>query len=409
MLMVQLDEAREGMRLATPVAHPEKPGHDLLKAGFALTGDVIERLGTVGVTSVFVDYPELAELDRFMDPYLSPARQVVYRQVRDTMAAAQKSTRPTVAFPDYYAATRELIITLMHGGQHPVYLDLMARQMGDEAVAHAVAVSHLSLVLGIRLEEYLVRQRSRLAARHAREVVNLGVAGMLHDIGAARLSEPARRATRVDAPADDAVRAEWESHPRIGYEMVKGGVEASAAAAVLHHHQHWDGSGFPGLPADPCERAQPGQPSRNAGERIHVFARIVAAADLFDRLTTNPATGERRPTIEALHLMRTQHAGWVDPVILARMPSAVPPFPPGLKVRLSDGTVAVTVNVNLDRPYRPTVRRVVVQDEQFRLAKESTDLASRENTGLRITHLGKTNVEAWVPAEVAPVAVRKTA
>ena len=124
MLMVPIDEAREGMRLATPVAHPEKPGHDLLRAGFALTTDVIDRLRVVGVTSVFVDYPELAELDRFMAPYLSQERQVVYRQVRDTLAAAQKATRPTVAFPEYYSSTRELIITLMHGGQHPVYLDL---------------------------------------------------------------------------------------------------------------------------------------------------------------------------------------------------------------------------------------------------------------------------------------------
>src|SRR3569623_1200462 len=171
------------MRLAAPVAHPEQPGHDLLKAGFTLTPAVIDRLKAMGVSQVFVDYPDLAALARLMPPSLRPTRQVVYKQVRDTLSAVQRTTKPTVAFHDYYASMREMVITLMQGGQHPVYLDLMAGQLGAAAVAHATAVAHLALVIGLRLEDYLVRQRSRLAPRHAREAQVVEHAGdaQVHD------------------------------------------------------------------------------------------------------------------------------------------------------------------------------------------------------------------------------------
>jgi len=428
-LIVSVDECRAGMRLAAPVGHPEQPGHDLLKAGFILTQEVIIRLRDKKVTTVFVDYPDLAELDKFMAPYLSPQRQVVYRQVRDCLSTVQKSTKPTVDFTGYQTAMREMVLTLMHGGQHPIYLDLIAKQLGGGAVAHATAVAHLSLVIGIRLENYLIEQRRRLSAMHAREVVNLGVAGMLHDIGICKLSEAAQKASRVNVPVDDSVRKEWETHARIGYELVKGGLEASAAAAILNHHQNWDGSGFPAIGADEAASKAPPppppatpvrsgtttlkavqlppQPARNAGEKIHVFARILAAANLYERLTVDDM-GQPRTTLEALHLMQTKFSGCIDPTISIIMPSVVPPFPPGLKVSLSDGTLAVTVGLKTDRPYRPILRRIV-DAQTYQLAPESVDLASPANTGLNITHVAGVKVDQWIPPEVEKPAKAKVA
>ena len=71
MLIVSVDECRAGMRLAAPVGHPDQPGHDLLKSGFILTADVIVRLRDKKVNTVFVDYPDLAELDKFIRAFPS--------------------------------------------------------------------------------------------------------------------------------------------------------------------------------------------------------------------------------------------------------------------------------------------------------------------------------------------------
>src|SRR5215218_7001660 len=169
-----MEQVRPGMKLAVTVSHPDQPDHDLLRAGFELRDEIIGRLRGLGIENVYVDYPDLGDLDKHMAATLSPARQQVYNQIRDTMTAVQKQAKPSVPFNDYYSATRELILTLLSQGEHAIYLDQMSGKLGGHAVAHATAVAHLSLMLGLRLETYLIQQRSRLTAQHAREVVNLG-------------------------------------------------------------------------------------------------------------------------------------------------------------------------------------------------------------------------------------------
>lgn len=349
MLIVPLQEARIGMVLAANVPHPEDPEQDLLKAGFVLDAPVLARLADLGIDSLYIDYPDLRELDQILLPSLSPARQLLYKQIKATIAAVQKTAKPTVGFADYYVAVRELVLTLMQVGEHPVYVELLASRLGEDAVGHAAAVAHLSLVLGIQMRRYLIEQRSRLPASHACEVVNLGVAGMLHDLGKAKLPPPLRNCSSINPPRDPAARSEWEAHPQLAYDMIRGGVESTASVAVLQHHQRFDGNGFPaGVGRD-------GTPIRFAGTKTHVFARLLCAADLFDRLATG-AEG-RRPNVEVLHLIRTQYAAWLDPEVFAAFAQAIPPFPPGTKVELSDGTAAVIAGLNPEDPYRPPVRR----------------------------------------------------
>ncbi len=389
-LIVPLFDAREGMALAATVTHPDQPGQELLKAGFVLTSDVIKRLADLGVEVVFIDYPDLGDLDKQLMPYLSPERERIYKQMKQTMVSVQKTSSPSVNFTDYYDSTRDLITTLLNSGQNPVYLDVMSAKLGAGAVAHATAVAHLALVLGIRLENYLIQQRSRLTPRHAKEVVNLGVAGMLHDIGTARLPAALQKHSRIDLPAGEE-SAQWQEHVRFGYEMVKEGAEPTAAAAILHHHQHFDGSGFP------AAIGAAGKHTGYSGERIHIFARIVAAADLYDRLTITDK-GVRRQNIQVLHLMQTQYKDWIDPTVLAALPGVVPPFPPGLKVVLNDGTEAVTVAIKSERPYRPTVRRVI-EPGSFKLAAEGIDLSRPENAGIKIAKVGGVDARPLIPLE----------
>jgi HD-GYP domain-containing protein (c-di-GMP phosphodiesterase class II) len=396
LLIVNLDEVQPGMKLAVTVTHPEQPDQELLKVGFELRPEIIARLQSMGVEMVYVDYPGLEDLDKHMAAYLSPARQVIYAQIRDTIAAVQKTASPTVAFPDYYASTRELVMTLMQQGQNAIYLDHMSGKLGASAVGHATAVAHLSLMIGLKMEQYLIQQRSRLAPSHAREVINLGVAGMLHDIGTAGLPARVREFSRVALPEEAEAMDEWATHPQRGYDMIKGGVEATAAAAVLHHHQHYDGSGFPSTPV------KTGDEPRNAGQRIHVFARILAIADLYDRLTIGPGA-QRRPNVEILHLMRTQYASWLDPEIVKVLPSVIPPFPPGVRVMLSDGSEAVTVGLRPDRPYHPQVKRIESR-EPLELSTNTLDLTLEK--GLQIESVGGIKINGMIPT-AGPLPAKK--
>ena len=346
------------MKLAMTVTDPAHPEKELLTAGYALDEKLLNRLRDVGISVLYVAYPDLSDMDRHLAPYLNPARRKIYQHVKETMSGVQGHARPTVCFADYYAATRALVSSLFRQGKHPIYLEEMLSGLGTDGVRHAAAVAHLAMVMGIRLEQYIVKQR-KLPPDHAREVVNLGVAGMLHDIGKVHVPAWLQHHTCLNEPTNAADAAAWQAHPSWSYDIIRNGVEASASAAVLHHHQHFDGSGYPQMSVRRGSIAE-----RVEGLRIHVFGRILLAADLYERLTLDDA-GKRRSTVQILHMMRTTYANRVDPQIMRVLPSIIPPYPPGATLKMSDGTLAAVVEFHPREPYYPTVRRL--DPQHFRL------------------------------------------
>lgn len=392
MLIVPIEQATPGMKLAMTVTHPEQPEQDLLRRNFVLEQPVLDRMRALGIACIYVDYPGLEDLDKHLAPNLSPERLALYTKVKTSFTECQANAAPTVNFKDYYAATRDFIATLLQNGKNPIYLDELSARLGADGVRHSMAVAHMALVLGIKLERYLIAQRQRLNTAQAREVVNLGVAGMLHDLGKTKLPEKLREVHDLCPPANPEERAEWESHVRIGYDMIREEVETTAAAAVLNHHQHFDGTGFP------TRDLGDGNNLAQDGQRIHIYARILLAADLYDRLAIAEGGKTRRNNLEILHLMRTQYAKRLDPEVAAMLPVVVPPFPPGSRITLSDGRAAVVTTVNLEDPYRPTAK--FMAPDGLTLTADSVNLAKFPD--LQVTSVGGTPVGDFLPKPAAP-------
>jgi two-component system, cell cycle response regulator len=100
------------------------------------------------------------------------------------------------------------------------------------------------------------------------EAIRVGAA--IHDIG--KLAIPTSILTKVDPLTD----GEWSlirAHPVIGERLLAAFPRyAPGLPIVRHHHERWDGLGYPdGL----------------AEEEIPIAARIVATCDAFDAMTTN--------------------------------------------------------------------------------------------------------------------------
>jgi len=396
-LIIAPEDVRPGMKLAAAVPHPDNPEQHLLKGGYILEAAVIGRLREMRIDQVYVEYPALDDLDRHLVPNLSPARRAIYFQIRDAVTTTQRVTRAALPYAQYCNTTRQLITTLMDQGQHPIFLDQMARR-GEDAVGHAAAVAHLSLMLGLTLEQYLIDQRKRLPPHKARDVVNLGVAAMLHDIGKCALPDDLHAYSEVDPPAHTGLLDQWRAHAQIGYEMVREHVEPTAAAAILHHHRHFDGGEFAcgtGSESDDHKAATPCKskpPITNARVPIHVFARIIHAANLYDRLATS-LPNRRRSNLEVLHRIRGQHDGWLDPIILRALESIAPPFPPGTKLSLTDGSDAVVIRLDPADPYFPVVRRLA--GTELRFQGEPIDL--REHGSPRIRQIGPVQIASFMP------------
>lgn len=133
-----------------------------------------------------------------------------------------------------------------------------------DLIAHSEAVSRLALAMAQKLEFPPAR------------LEEAALAGLLHDIGMRELDH--ERAYHSDTPAEDD-RARYQKHPVLGQKILHGTGLDVIAIAVRHHHERWDGTGYP---------------DRLAGEAIPLLARLVHVAEVFDVLSV---PGRYRPTV----------------------------------------------------------------------------------------------------------------
>src|SRR6201984_3319513 len=129
----------------------------------------------------------------------------------------------------------------------------------------------------------------RLAAdESAVELTRL--AGNLHDLGKLAIPEDV---LRKPEELSDAERLMLERHPQIGYRMLESLGVQPVAEWVLHHHERWDGAGYP---------------NRLAGDKIPLGARIIFVADAYDAMTSDRAYRRAMAQHEAL-VQRGRGAG----------------------------------------------------------------------------------------------------
>ena len=124
----------------------------------------------------------------------------------------------------------------------------------------------------------------------------LAVGALLHDVG--KIGMPDRILHKPGALPDDEY-AVIKRHPTIGAEIVAPIPELSSASpAILHHHERFDGLGYPdGLRA----------------EEIPLVARVVAVADAFDSMRRERPYGSRKSVRAALEEIVRQAGTQFDP------------------------------------------------------------------------------------------------
>jgi putative nucleotidyltransferase with HDIG domain len=111
------------------------------------------------------------------------------------------------------------------------------------------------------------------------------MAGLLHDIGKIGVDDAI---LRKPGKLDPAELEHIKRHPGLGYKILADIKQfGSVLPAVLHHHEQWDGRGYPcGL----------------AGEQIPYMARILAVADAYDAMTSDRPYRRGLPTAKVLNI-----------------------------------------------------------------------------------------------------------
>lgn len=156
------------------------------------------------------------------------------------------------------------------------------------------------------------------------QVQELGVAGLLHDVG--KMAMPPEILNKPGR-LTDAEFAEIKRHPMSGKALLEssGNIPPVALDVALHHHEKVDGSGYPfGF----------------KGADISVAARMGAICDIYDALTSDRCYKAAWSPAEAITRM-SEWKGHLDPDLLFAFKQSVGIFPPGLLVRLRSNRLAV--------------------------------------------------------------------
>ncbi len=138
----------------------------------------------------------------------------------------------------------------------------------------------LSFAKSIQERDIVTYEHSRRVATYAqrlahhvgwsrRQISNLVLAALVHDLGKTWMTNDI---LNKSAALSDVERRKMEQHPVIGARILIGcDVPPFYVETVLHHHEAWDGRGYPtGLQK----------------EEIPISARILTIADVYDALTS---------------------------------------------------------------------------------------------------------------------------
>ena len=134
------------------------------------------------------------------------------------------------------------------------------------------------------------------------DAVRCRLAGWLHDVG--KVAVPDHILNRPGPLTDD----EWDimrQHVVIGERLVRQVPElADAAAAVRHHHERWDGTGYP---------------DRLSGEAIPLPARIVAVVDAYSAMTSPRVYSRARSSFAAIAELERCSGTHFDPLVVSAL------------------------------------------------------------------------------------------
>lgn len=252
----------------------------------------------------------------------------VVGNVRDLMSMMNGS--PVQAMEQATKMVGSIVATLQADKETLVHL-MNSNNLDDGLYYHVLNVSVLSLLLA-----------RELGVADREQMMTLGLAALLHDIGQTRLPTQILRKTQPLTKPENEL---YQRHVRFALEMVgqhaklKLSVKPLLLTLIEQHHVLLDGSGYPDLPA----------------EKMHPLAKILATVNHYDKLCNHVDPKQSMTPHEALSLMFSKHQAKFDKKTLQTLVKLLGIYPPGTVVQLSDETVGIVISLNRAELLKPRI------------------------------------------------------
>lgn len=240
----------------------------------------------------------------------------------------------------YTAKSRGKAHTLIY--DPAAVVDMQSREHVDSRHRDAMLATARSLVSSVDAKDSTDRNHSELVGRYAQAVArSLGcdpdftyqmyLCGLLHDVGKIGIDDA------IVAKPGQLTPEEFEEvkrHPEISAQVVANAGFGNIARWVRHHHEHWDGTGYPeGL----------------AGEQIPLGARIILVTEAYEVMTSNRVYRKALPPEGALQELHRFSGSRFDPMVVEALTYLVR----GDIVITGTGSRVPVDQIPLARPGRP--------------------------------------------------------
>ncbi len=234
---------------------------------------------------------------------------------------------------------------------------------------HSMNVCVLSIVLGRHLN------LSEMALN------NVGLCGMMHDMG--KMLVPLEILNKPGALEPHEMQI-MQSHTNLGYELLKSSQDMypGAVEVAWTHHERLDGKGYPR------------QISNNI---ISHFSKIVTVVDMYDAITSDRVYQKGRTHLEATNILTNMSGSHLDPLLVIKFIESLGVYPPGCVVEMTNGCIAIVVEVNEKMKLRPKI--IILLDEDKNVVPEEVvlDLSKMitDRSGDFYTIKGIVKAEDW--------------
>lgn len=301
----------------------------LLNKGQKLTASLIERLVSAQIPGVYIENGIADDIQP--NEILAPAyKEKVISEMKTIFASCEHGeTLTSRTLMQGASLAEDLVMKILN---QDVYLvDVITiKDYDNYTYSHCMYVAMFSVLMGIQLK-YTQQQLNELA-----------LCGLMHDIGKVDISlDIINKKGRLT----EAEFAEIKTHPLRSIERLRHNQQLTQRVfnGISCHHEKFDGTGYPyGL----------------KGDKIHIYARILALADVYDALTSNRSYRRAWTSAEAIEYIMSQSGIHFDFDLVSCFMRTVAAYPIGSLVKLSNGLVALVVRNNVENTLRPVVRIV---------------------------------------------------
>ena len=185
------------------------------------------------------------------------------------------------------------------------------------------------------------------------ELQNLGMCGLLHDVGKMKIPPEILDKPGALTPKEMRIMMAHTVHGR-NLLLSSSGIYTGAIDVALSHHERIDGKGYP---------------RQLAGNSISRYSKIIAIVDAYDAMTADRCYQSARTSTEAIKIIYQDRGKHFDEQLALKFLQTVGLYPAGSIVELHSGEVGMVIEAN--PRFRHLPRIVMLRDRNKQpVAKE---------------------------------------